>query len=166
MEHSFSGCEIVEIGIQIEKNAIAFFGKLAETMDNPRVKEIFKALSEEDEQHLDDFKKIFGEYCSYEKGLYTEEYFGYMQSLASSYVFTKENVGEEIAEKITNEKDAIELGVSYVKEAVLFYEGMEKVVPEKDKEIVEGLIAGEKEHLNSLCALKDEIYGPDDSKKC
>lgn len=166
MEHSFSGCEIVELGIQIEKNAIAFFGKLAETAKNEKAKEVFRSLSEGDEGHLEDFKKIFGAYCSYEEGVYPEEYFGYMQSLASSYVFTKKDVGEELASKISDDKEAIELGVTYVKEAVLFYEGMEKVVPAKDKDIVEELIKGEKEHLSTLCALKQEIYGPDAVGEC
>ena len=44
-------------------------------------------------------------------GLYTEEYFAYLKALSEEYVFTKEKKGIEIAQKIKDEIEAIEIGI-------------------------------------------------------
>ena len=50
--HLFAGSEIIEIGIQIEKNGRDFYDELVKTADDPRAKEAFKALSEEESKHI------------------------------------------------------------------------------------------------------------------
>ena len=132
MGKSFSGCEIIEIAIQIEKNGIDFYNGLIEMSKHDKAKEVFKYLAQQEEEHIRIFKGIFDPKCSYEpQGAYPDEYFAYMNALASGYIFTKENKGKEIASGVKNDKEAIDLGIKFEKESILFYEGMRKWKREK-----------------------------------
>jgi rubrerythrin len=156
MNKHFSGCEIVEIGIQIEKNGKDFYNKLSEIVDDEQAKSVFTCLAHEEDKHIDVLKNIFSEACDYApEGAYPDEYFAYMNALSNQYVFTKENKGTEIAEKVADYKEGIDIAIGFEKDSILFYEEVKNFVPEKDKEIVEKLINEEKKHLRKLCDVRN-----------
>ena len=155
MANVFAGSEIVEMGIQIEKNGKDFYETLTGKSKNEKAKEIFKYLAGEERKHIATFQKILDTVHKYEPPeSYAGEYFAYMNALASEYVFTKENKGREIARNTKNDKEAIELGIKFEKDSIIFYEGMKKVVPESQNRVVDALIAQEKNHLCKLFELK------------
>lgn len=59
----------------------------------------------------------------------------------------KKNKGADIAKTIKDVPKAIELGMSFEKDSVTFYEGMKKVVLEGEQKTIDGLIAEERTHL-------------------
>ena len=155
MAERFSACELVEIAVQIEKNGMDYYFALAEKSDNTEMRLIFEYLAREEEKHIDIFKKVSRDSCDYQpKEVYPDEYFAYLKALASQYIFTKEKAGRDIAEKVKDYKEGIDLGIQFEKDSILFYEEMQKMVPEKDKRTVEALILEEKKHLRKLCDLK------------
>ncbi len=77
-----------------------------------------------------------------------------MNAKAREYVFTQKDMGKEIAKKITNDKEAIDLGIGFEKDSIVFYEGMKKVIPEYDLMLINQLIAQEQKHLQVLTGLK------------
>jgi len=157
MANVFGGSEIVEMGIQIEKNGKDFYDTLINQSKNKKAKEIFNYLAKEEEKHIAVFQKILDSAQKYEPPeSYPGEYFAYMNALASDYVFTQKDKGNEIAKKTKNDKEAIELGIKFEKDSILFYEGMKKVVPERQQNIIDELIAQEKSHLLKLSELKAE----------
>ena len=158
MGNIFSGSEIVEIGIQIEKNGRDFYSTLEKKSKNQRASEMFKYLAGEEEKHIKIFQEILDKTEKYEPiGLYADEYFAYMNALASEYVFTKENKGEEIAKTIESDKEAVNMGIGFEKDSIIFYEGMKKAVPEYDLKIVDELIMQEQRHLRILSDLKKDL---------
>jgi rubrerythrin len=88
---------------------------------------------------------------------YPGEYFAYMNALASSYVFTQKDKGEEAAKNTKNDEEAIGLGIGFEKESILFYVGMKKVVPEHDHKVIDELIMQEQSHLEQLSDLKKKF---------
>lgn len=160
MERSFSGCEIAEMGVQIEKNGKGIFAGLSLKAKDPSAREVFRCLSEEDARHVEVFKGIFDSKCLYKpKGAYTEEYFTYMNYIVKEYVSIDESRAMEIADKAGSDPEAVDLGVKYVKDAILFYEGVKALLSGKDLSIVEELLAQEKDHLTRLCSLKAKVTG-------
>ncbi len=158
MGNIFAGSEIVELGIQIEKNGRDFYNTLAKKSRNQKAAQIFQYLSGEEEKHAEVFKNILNKAEKYEpSGLDADEYFAYMNALASEYVFTKENKGEEIAKTIKNDKDAVNMGIGFEKDSIIFYEGMKKTVPEYDTRIIGELITQEQGHLKQLSELKANL---------
>ncbi len=127
MGNIFAGSEIVELGIQIEKNGRDFYNTLTAQSKNPKAADIFKYLAGEEEKHIAVFQKILDKVEKYEPAeSYPGEYFAYMNALASEYIFTKENKGKEIAKKTTSDKQAIDLGIGFEKDSIVFYEGMKR----------------------------------------
>ncbi len=158
MGNIFSGSEIVELGIQIEKNGRDFYNILAKNSKSDKAEETFKYLAGEEEKHILVFQKILDKTDKYEPApIYADEYSGYMNALANEYVFTQKNKGEEIAKKITSDKEAVEAGIKFEKDSIAFYEGMDKYVPEFDRKVVEELILQERNHLKQLLGLKYKL---------
>lgn len=160
MVNIFAGSEIVELGIQIEKNGKDFYSTLVKQSKNQRAKETFKYLAGEEEKHIAVFRKILDSVHKYEPPeSYPGEYFAYMNALASEYVFTQEHKGDETAKRTKSDKEAINLGIGFEKDSILFYEGMKKVVPPYDHKIVHELIIQEQDHLRQLSDLKKSLSG-------
>ena len=158
MGNIFAGSEIVEIGIQIEKNGRDFYYTAAQQSKSQKAKGIFEYLSGEEEKHIAVFQKILDSVSKNEPPeSYPGEYFAYMNSLASENVFTKKNKGSELARKTSNDKQAIEIGIKSERDSIVFYEGMKKSVPEFDLKIVDELIAQEQDHLKKLTDLEKSL---------
>ena len=158
MGNIFAGSEIVEIGIQIEKNGRDFYNIVAKQSKNQKAKEIFEYLAGEEEKHIAVFKKILDSVTKYEPPeSYPGEYFAYMNALASEHMFTQKDKGRQIAENTTSDQEAIELGIGFEKDSIVFYEGMKKVVPEYDLKLVDQLIKQEQNPLRQLSDLKKNL---------
>ncbi|MCQ9206688.1 MAG: ferritin family protein [Omnitrophica bacterium] len=158
MADIFSGSEIVELGVQIEVNGKDFYTALIGKAVSARAKEIFKYLADEEEKHIAKFREILDSVHKYEpKEAYPTEYFAYMSSLASGYVFTKKGKGTEIAKSAKTDKEAIDLGIGFEKDSINFYEGMKKIVPEEGLGIIGLLIDQEQDHVKKLTNLKSSL---------
>ncbi len=158
MANVFAGSEIVEMGIQIEKNGKDFYETLVNQSKNEKSKDIFHFLAEQEEQHIKTFEKILKAIHQYEPPeSYPGEYFAYMKALASEHVFTRKDKGKEIAKTAKTDKEAVDLGIKFEKESILFYEGMKKVVPENQIKPVDALIAQENNHLLKLYNIKETL---------
>lgn len=158
MGNLFSGSEVVEFGVQIEKNGRDFYDELAKKSTHEKAKEIFKFLKNEEEKHIDIFQDILDAVQKYTPPeSYPGEYFDYMNALASEHVFTQKNEGKEIADKIKSDKEAVILGIGFEKDSIIFYEGMKKFVPEHGYRLVETLIDQEQKHLKVLSDLKKAL---------
>lgn len=158
MGNIFAGSEIVELGIQIEKNGRDFYNTLTKQSKNPKAKDIFKFLAAEEERHIKIFQGILEKTEKYEPPeSYPGEYFAYMNALASEYIFTQKDKGEEIAKRTKTDKEAVDLGIGFEKDSIIFYEGMKKVIPPYHLNIVEELILQEQNHLRQLTDLKKSL---------
>lgn len=158
MANLFTGSEVVEIGIQIEKNGRDFYRTLANQSKNEKAVEIYRYLSIEEEKHIAVFEKILDGLEKYtQQESYPGEYIAYMNVLAGEYVFTQSNKGAEIAERVKSDKEAVDLGIGFEKDSIIFYEGMKKFVPIKTQEVLSALIEQEQGHLRKLSDLKKRL---------
>lgn len=158
MANIFAGSEIVELGIQIEKNGRDFYNTLVDQSKNQKAKDIFKFLADQEEAHIATFQKVLDSVHKYEPSeSYPGEYFAYMNALASNYVFTRKDKGKEIAKKVRGDKEAVELGIGSEKDSIIFYEGMKRVVPEYGHKVIDEMIEQEQNHLRQLADLKKNL---------
>lgn len=158
MGNIFSGSEVVEIGIQIEKNGKDFYNALVKKAKNKDAMKIFNYLAKEEEKHIAVFQGIFDSVSKYEPPeSYPGEYFAYMNALAAEYVFTQANKGAETAGSVKSDSDAVDLGIKFEKDSIIFYEGTKKVVPDYDSKVIDELIIQEQDHLRILMGLKRNL---------
>ncbi|MDP8229691.1 MAG: ferritin family protein [Candidatus Gorgyraea atricola] len=155
MANLFSGPEVVEIGIQIEKNGKAFYDGVVKISKSQKAKEIFEFLGGEEDKHIKRFENLLAQVKKYEPSeAYPGEYFAYLRALSEGYVFTKANKGAEIAKGIKSEKDAVDAGIGFEKDSILFYHEMKKFALEGEQKIIEKLLEEEQSHLRKLIELR------------
>jgi len=160
MANVFSASEIVELGIKIEENGRDFYGILLKFSKNDKAKALFKILADEEAKHIESFRNILDNVKRYDPAeAYPEEYFSYIKALSKDNIFTKDNKGAEVARNIKDDQEAIDLGIKFERESILFYENIKKVVLESEKNIIDTLIEEEKKHLNRLLSLKGDKHG-------
>jgi len=158
MGNILSGSEVVAIGIQIEQNGKDFYYALVKQSKNPKAQEVFEYLGREEEIHIKAFQAILDTTEKYEPlGSDADKYYDYMNGLASDYVFTQKNKGLELAKIIKTDKEAINAGIGFEKESIIFYAGIKKVVPPYDQKIVDELISQEQDHLRQLFELRKNV---------
>ncbi|MFA5388186.1 MAG: ferritin family protein [Candidatus Omnitrophota bacterium] len=155
----FSGSEIAEMAIQIEKNGFDFYKAVAARSKTKAAKNIFNYLAGQEKKHMEVFRKMVSAVKKYElPGAYTDDYFGYIKALSEGYIFTKKKKGKAMAETVRDGKRAVELGLSFERDSILFYYEMKNFVPEAERGIIEGLIKEEQRHVVKLSLLRRRCY--------
>ena len=144
---TFLSSDIVESGIQIEKNGKDFYEIVAASSKNDKAKQIFLYLAKEEEKHIKTFEVILSGIETYEPA----------ESYSEEHVFTKEKKGIEIAQKVNTDMEAIDLAIGFEKDSILFYYEMKKILLEKDYKPVDKLIEQEQEHLRKLSEVKKSL---------
>ena len=66
---------------------------------------------------------------------------------------------DAFAERIKTPADALDMGIRFEKDAILFFNGLSRFVDEKSKKIAGKLIEEEQEHMLYLFNKKKELAG-------
>jgi rubrerythrin len=154
----FSGSELVNIAIGIEKSGIAFYQSLAKAEKHEMARDAYSYLAGMEEKHIETFQSMqdaVGEYKPPE--MYTEEYDRYLKALVDSAVFTDDKVAREIAESVTSSAEAIQIALEAEKDSLLFYYEMRGLIRERDRGVVDRIIEEEKTHLRQLSEIKKKM---------
>ena len=155
MPKKFSGQEIVEIAIRIEKNGEKLYHALAEQTDIMTVKNAFTALANEENKHIASFdriREIIGRFEPNEA--YPGEYSLYLQALADENVFSKKDIFMDLAKKVVTVTEALDLAVMFEKETLIFLHGVQDSLEQGDRPVLNELIMQEKEHIQKLAEIK------------
>jgi len=158
MSISFSGSELINVAINIERRGIAFYDVMAKSSDNAAARHIFQQLADMEREHIRVFQDMLPEADAFPiPELFSEEYAGYLQALVSSAVFTDDTVISETAIQVDSDIKALELGISAEKDSILFYYQMKDIMPERTHSTMDKIIIEEKSHLAQLSGLKKEL---------
>jgi len=154
----FSGSEILEIAMGIERSGIAFYDTLAEKTRNKNTCSLYTYLSGEEKKHLMSFRNMADSSEKYEPPeSYPGEYTTYLKSLIDTAVFSDADVTRRIAENAASDCDVIDIGIQAEKDSILFYTELRAIVSKSDRDIVDTIIEAEKDHLRQLSELKAVI---------
>jgi len=154
----FSGVELLEVALGIERNGAAFYQALAGKTKNKDAKAIYGYLAGEEKKHLNTFQSMLDSVGKYQPPeSYPGEYMLYLKSLIDNTVFTDLAAAQQKAEKTSSEIDALDIGVQAEKDSILFYAEMQNFVGKGDREVVSSIIDEEKGHLRQLSELKQAV---------
>jgi len=151
----FSGSELLEVAMGIERNGMAFYQALADKTGSKDVKDIYNYLAGEEKKHLDTFQGMsdsLGQAKPQET--YTEEYMLYLKSLIDNVVFSNVTEAQQKAARVFNEIEAVDTGIQAEKDSILFYTELQNIVREMDRKVVLNIVDEEKKHLRQLSELK------------
>jgi len=155
---SFSGSELVNIAIGIERRGIAFYDIMTKSTGNAATRDVFQYLADVERQHIQIFQGMLAEADKYQiLETYAGEYSAYLQALVDSAVFTDDFVTSEMATKAGSDIEALELAISAEKDSILFYYEMKEIMPQRAQPTVNKIIFEEKSHLRQLSELKKKL---------
>ena len=155
---SFSGSELTNIAIDIERRGAAFYDIMIRTTDNDATRKVFQYLANLEKQHIKIFQKILAEIDKNQiPEAYTQEYSYYLQALVDSAVFTDDFISSEMATRTASDIEALELAISAEKDSILFYYGMRDMMHRRAQPTVNKIITEEKSHLRQLSELKKKL---------
>ncbi len=152
MQGQFNALEVMEMAKDIEKRGKIFYLKHADAAEDRDVKELFKRLAADEEEHYQKLAALTEELRAGEDDadyLYDEEVSSYFNSLIEFTVFPPLNSKESI-EALNDIDKALKLAVRAEKDAILFYREMCANNSGKTIEAVERLIKEKKENLQAL----------------
>ncbi len=155
----FTGKEILDMAVQIEKNGEAFYTELAGKAEKDAVRERAKYLAEQEVEHAATFKAML-------EGIsdagappesYPGEYLAYVDALVSTRAFTDEGQARAAAGGVKNDLEAINMALGAEKDTIIFYYEMLRFVGDKDTDVVNRIIKEEQSHVKILAELKSQI---------
>ncbi len=151
----FKASEILRIAVQIEKNGLAFYNQIKEKAKNFPLAEVFSFLAHEEEGHIKIFEHLLEEAGDFQPAeSYPGEYELYLKAIAGDNIFKKETDLRKMAQDLASDSQAIDLGIGFEKDSIIFYNEIKNFVPKEDAAIIDKVIAEEKEHLLKLFSLK------------
>lgn len=150
--------ELIDIAVAIERNGAAFYDSLVKSTSDLTAKSAYQLLADQEREHIGIFQGMLGladEYSFPET--YTEEYDVYLKALVDSSVFTDDQVAREMAQKVSSDAEAIQIGIIAEKESILFYSEMRDLVRRSDRQVLTRIIGEERSHLRQLAELKKSV---------
>ena len=150
--------DIVDIGIEKEIKRRDFYALAAEHFaDSAELAELFGKLRDWEEGHIRKFEKIRDEVKG---GNYAESYPGeiheYMAAVVQSDLY--ENLdAESFALTIKTPEEALDAGIGFEKDAILFFGGLANFVEPKAREVIQELITEEQQHMLQLFEMKKKL---------
>ena len=154
----FSGRELIDIAIGIERNGAAFYHSLAKSTGNEIAKGAYQYLAGEELKHIEVFQSMLGSVADYRPPeTYTEEYDLYLRALIDSRVFTDDQTAYEMAQRVTSDAEAIQIAMGAEKDSILFYSEVRELVRRSDRELINKIIEEERSHLRQLSELKGSL---------
>lgn len=157
---NFNPREVVEIAVNIERNGKAFYDDMVKKFEDPKIKDVFKYLGDEEVKHEElftTFLENLENYTPYET--YNDDYSAYMKALSKEHVFTDSDKIKKKVEKIETPLDAIELALNFEKDSVIYFTAMKDYVFEDKNGVIDQLAKEEMKHINKLLSLKYDISG-------
>ena len=152
----FSGSELLEVAVGIEKNGAAYYQALADRDNSAWA--VYEHLADEEIKHQKTFQAMLDKVGGYQPPEdHTEEYQLYLKSLVDSAVFTDVDQARRRAAEAASESQALDIGIQAERDSILFYAEMQKLVKPADRQIMTNIIAQESGHLNQLTQLKKKM---------
>ncbi|MDD5254543.1 MAG: ferritin family protein [Candidatus Omnitrophica bacterium] len=149
--------EIVDIGIEKEKKRRDFYAQAAEHFPQPELRELFIRLKDWEDMHIRKFTEIrqtLGNGESAES--YPGELSLYMQSLVDDRLY-QEVSAAGFKKNVSSPEEAIRYGITFEKDAVLFFTELKNYCAQAHRGIIDKLIDEEKQHIVYLSELRGKI---------
>ena len=154
MANVFSAAEIIDMGIAKEKKRRDFYGYAADKFREKDMKDLFSKLRDWEDEHVKKFTDIRKSTETYEvQESFQGEFAAYMKFVVDDMLY-KQITAEWFSKTVKEPLVAIEYGIGFEKDAILFFSELLKYMMGPNKEKVEELIGEERKHLVYLSELK------------
>jgi rubrerythrin len=154
----FNAAEVIDIGIEKEKKRRDFYAMVAELFKEDKdMNDLFVKLRDWESTHIEKFTEIRNRVQEYETfESYEGELKDYMTALVDDKLYSVVTP-EVFAKKVKKPIDAISIGMTFEKDAILFFGELLPNMSPANRDAVQALVDEEKKHLIYLYQMKQKI---------
>ncbi|MCK4283828.1 MAG: ferritin family protein [Candidatus Brocadiae bacterium] len=160
MPDLFSVRELIDLAIREEQTGATFYRALAQSTESEDLKEFALQVARMEDEHAAKFRDLLGRLGDYEPAgeSYSGEHESYMSYLVAGRIFPTGDDGVEMARRQASDREAVETAMEMERSTLLFYHEMIRFVPEKDRPLLEEVIAEERQHVTDFARYKEEHF--------
>jgi rubrerythrin len=149
--------DVVGLGIEKEKARRDFYAHVVEHFEDSEMKQLFSQLRDWEAVHVERFSKIKSSLGALPRAeSYPGEMEAYMMSLVDDRFYSAVSP-ENFADTVRTPMDAINYGIMFEKDAILFFMEMAKYVQSDYKDVIMELMEEERTHVIYLIKLKNKF---------
>ena len=154
MPNVFNIAEVIDMGIEKEKKRRDFYGRASESFKEDDLKKLFARLRDWEDEHIKKFAAIRDTVNIDEsQESYKGELAEYMKALVDDILY-KQVSAIEFSKNVKGPKSAIQYGIGFEKDAILFFNELLRYMEPLHTEKVRILIDEEKKHIVYLAELR------------
>jgi rubrerythrin len=153
----FEPSEVFQFAIRIEENGEKFYRKMADKFSDPKVKELFSYLADEETKHKRIYEGMVENIEKYEPfESYPGEYFEYLRAYADKIIFDEEALDEQ-QKQITDPTTAINVAMDNEVASILYYQEIKNLVSKKQRGLIDKIMEEERRHFVTLSGMRSNI---------
>lgn len=150
----FNDVEAAKIAVNMERNGLDFYTRMAAKAEDANVKAVFEQLAKDEKAHVaafEDLQQKLIDEPRKESYLDGEELDAYMQRLVESHVFADQSTVTRLADETNSDLEALGVGMRAERDTMLFYQDMLGFTDSSDaRAAFERVISEERKHLVTL----------------
>ena len=159
----FSEADAATIAQNMEANGLDFYLKAATRTQNPKVRETFLRLADDEKKHLATFKELEATLRARgaEPPATAEEDIGpYVNRLLQSQVFCEKSAAGRLSAQTSDDMEALAVGMQAERDSILFYQEMLDFVDSKEaRDAFTWILKEERKHLQTLAERAEDCAG-------
>ena len=156
MLNVFNIAEVIDMGIEKEKKRRDFYERVSESFKEADMKKLFSRLRDWEDEHIKKFAAIRDTVNIDEsQESYEGELAAYMKALVDDLLYNQVSA-KEFRKFVKSPKSAIQYGIGFEKDAILFFNELLKYMEPIHTEKIQLLIDEEKKHIVYLAELRQK----------
>lgn len=152
--------ELLVTAVEIEKKGYLFYSNAATFVRNREGKEQFEYLARQEKAHEGTFHAMLnriGKMPALDVIQTGSKSYEYIKDVASAGIYSGEKAEKVLNQGNMSDIEAIETGIGFEIDSILFYDDLRGMLPIDEKVLVDAIIGEEKKHLSELTFLKNKL---------
>lgn len=160
MAELFSAAELINLAIKEERTGATYYRALAEKTDSEDLAAFALEVAAMEDEHEEKFRNLLERVGDYEPlgESYEGEYADYMAYMCEGRIFPVGADGVELANSQPSDQAAVETAMAMERNTLLFYHELLQFVAERDRHLLDSIIAEERQHVTDFARYKAEHF--------
>ena len=158
MSETYTSKDIIEMAVQAKARGVELYMALARNSENYHVSQLFAEFAKDEQKHKLELER----WLDYLSGAEREEAYPgerslYLKALVDANTYTCDAMQKKILNTTISEEEALQAGITFEKDFMLFLHDLKQHVAKGGKSTVESLLEEEIQHLRGMFHLKEEL---------
>lgn len=154
----FESQDILLFAKRIEENGERFYQQSADRLQDPKAKELFRYLAEEERVHRNVFEEMLSTMERFDvRETYEGEYLSYLQDYLDRKVIFDSKTAERELAGVQDPASAIDFAIRREMDAILYFTEVKQFVSEEQQDPIDRILKEERGHFSKLSDLKKTL---------